>query len=231
MRKIQTFSAIFLIFFILAGTALYTRAAVTEDGKTWAELSQNHELQFETPLNSASYLKGIFLFPKGEFDRKEAAAIIMRVDHIPPRLLEKIVEHKIKIKLFNGKLTDNRTAADLKGKLPRGYGNAETTWDDVPGLGGSRNVLIKIGFSERGNNHGSVNLELHELGHSVDAVVYEKLRNEASFKAIWEKERNLLFPDSRYLNTYPEEYFAEAFAMFYKRNFKGASKTKSASNL
>ena len=32
---------------------------------------------------------------------------------------------------------------------------------------------------------------------------------------IWEKERGILFPGNIYLILYPEEYFAETFAMYY----------------
>ncbi|PLT28416.1 anthrax toxin lethal factor-related metalloendopeptidase [Peribacillus deserti] len=214
MRKFHTAAAVFIIFFVVISTALYVRAAGTESGRTWLELADHIEMKFSEPLNSAASLKEIFLFPEGKFNSKEAASIIERVDHLPKGLLEKIAQHQIKIKLFTGKLTDNRTAADLKGKSPRGYEH-KVTWDDIPGVGGSRNVLIKIGSSEPGNNHGSVNLELHELAHSVDAIVYGKISEDDEFRRIWKKERSMLFPVSRYLNTYAEEYFAEAFAMFY----------------
>ena len=77
------------------------------------------------------------------------------------------------IKLFTGKLTDNPTASHLSGMIPRGYVN-NTTWDDVPGLGGSKTVLVKIGASHKGNGHSSVNLELHELAHSIDNYVFNE---------------------------------------------------------
>ena len=51
----------------------------------------------------------------------------------------------------------------------------DATWDDVPGMGGSHTVFVKIGASDKGNGHGSVNLELHELAHSVDHIVYGDL--------------------------------------------------------
>jgi hypothetical protein len=32
---------------------------------------------------------------------------------------------------------------------------------------------------------------------------------------LWEKERSMLFPNHSYLLLFPEEYFAESFAMYY----------------
>ncbi|WP_420535002.1 anthrax toxin lethal factor-related metalloendopeptidase, partial [Bacillus mycoides] len=49
----------------------------------------------------------------------------------------------------------------------------QLTWDDVPGVGsdiGGKPVMARIGFSERGKGHGSINLELHEIAHAIDRV-------------------------------------------------------------
>ncbi|MGE1164465.1 anthrax toxin lethal factor-related metalloendopeptidase [Peribacillus simplex] len=49
----------------------------------------------------------------------------------------------VRVKLFNGDLTENQSAAKLKGETPRGYLNKETTWDNVPGIDGTHTVLVK----------------------------------------------------------------------------------------
>src|SRR5690606_14826489 len=101
------------------------------------------------------------------------------------------------------------------GKKPRGYSENGPTWDEVPGIGGSEVVLAKIGSSDKGKGHGSINLELHELAHSIDKFVFDSISDDPYFLAIWEKEVNLLFPNRSYFSDFPEEYFAESFAMFY----------------
>lgn len=156
----------------------------------------------------------LFILPEGDFDQQEAARIINRIALLPDSMLEKTAEHNIKIKLFEGNLTDNPSVRHLKGVIPRGYESGKT-WDDVPGIGGSKLVLVKIGSSQRGHGHGSVNLELHELAHSLDRYVYGGIREDERFEQIWRKESSLLFPGQSYFLDYPEEYFAEAFAMFY----------------
>jgi hypothetical protein len=162
---------------------------------------------------SLQLLEQIIVLPKQAFDQKEAAAMIERIDSLSFSLLNKINQHGIKVKLFTGKLTDNPTAKQLAGQVPRGYQN-HITWDDVPGIGGSKVVLAKIGSSETGKGHSSVNLELHELAHSVDKFVLGDISRSKEFQRVWEKEHEQLFPGNSYF-LYPEEYFAETFAMFY----------------
>lgn len=165
-------------------------------------------------LRSPKQLGEIMLLPKDSFDQQEAASIIERIDKLPPSMLTKITQQQIKVKLFEGKLTDNPTAKHLTGLIPRGY-QSLTKWDDVPGVGGSKTVLVKIGASEKGNGHGSVNLELHELAHSIDRYVYDEIRNNPAFLKIWKEEVSELFPGQSYFTTLPEEYFAETFAMYF----------------
>ncbi|MBT2695041.1 toxin [Bacillus sp. ISL-55] len=156
----------------------------------------------------------LIVLPENEFDQGEAAQIINRLMLLPESMILKAVNSNIKVKLFEGRLTDNPSASHLKGIVPRGY-TSEKTWDQVPGIGGSRTVLVKIGSSEKGKGHGSVNLELHELAHSLDRHVYDGIRHEERFLKIWKHESRLLFPGRAYFLDYPEEYFAESFAMFY----------------
>ena len=155
----------------------------------------------------------IIVLPGNQDDWKHASAIIERVSGLPEGLLQSLIAKKIKIKLFTGSLTDQAEAAHLKGIKPRGYNTK--SWDDVPGMGGGKTVLVKIGYSDRGMDHNSINLELHELGHSVDQIVLDDISKTNYFQSIWKKEVENLFPNQSYFINYPEEYFAEAFAMFY----------------
>ena len=165
---------------------------------------------------SLQQLNQIIVLPKQSFDQKEAAAMITRIASLPSSFLEKIKQSGITVKLFTGKLTDNPTAKQLAGQVPRGY-QANITWDNVPGIGGSKVVLAKIGSSEKGKGHGSVNLELHELAHSIDRYVLGEISSSKKFRLVWEKEHEQLFPGNSYF-LYPEEYFAETFAMYYLNN-------------
>ncbi len=174
-------------------------------------LYQSLEVEHSFPL-----LEQIIVLPNQPFDEQETADIISRINSLPYSLLEKINNQGINLKLFTGKLTDNPTARQYAGQVPRGY-NSNVTWDDIPGMGGSKVVLVKIGASEKGEGHGSVNLELHELAHSIDRYVYDEISGSKDFLRVWEKEHEQLFPGNSYF-LYPEEYFAESFAMYYLNN-------------
>nr|WP_309100651.1 toxin [Fredinandcohnia onubensis] len=177
---------------------------------------QSLTLYIETSnLNNYETLKNIILLPETRFNESAAAKMIERVNQIDELILQGLVDKGVVLKLFTGNLTDEPTAAYLKGEKPRGYSENGPTWDDVPGIGGSEVVLAKIGSSEKGKGHGSINLELHELAHSIDKFVFGSISDDPYFLTILQKEVNQLFPDRSYFSDYPEEYFAESFAMYY----------------
>ncbi len=206
-----------LVSSIIAGLflSMITTSQASFDSIKLGDYPRNSELyQLINQQSSLEQLNEMILLPKNLFDEKAAAEIITRMANLPKALLDKINEQDITLKLFTGKLTDNQTARYLAGQIPRGY-NSQTTWDEVPGIGGSQVVLVKIGHSEKGKGHGSVNLELHEIAHSIDRLVYQNISQDKVFQVIWEEERGILFPGNSYFILHVEEYFAETFAMYY----------------
>lgn len=209
MRKWGIFISIIVLSF-----SFYKISQAAVDGKKLAVFNEDTILRKSLKEKPLWQLNEIIILPEGSFNQKEAANIINRIANIPDPLLDQIYHRGIKIKLFDGKLTDNSTASHLRGIIPRGY-QSKTTWDDVPGIGGGKVVLVKIGSSDKGNGHGSVNLELHELAHSIDHYILNDLKYNRFYLDIWEKERAILFPGQSYFLLFPEEYFAESFAMYY----------------
>ncbi|CAG9608197.1 anthrax toxin lethal factor-related metalloendopeptidase [Pseudoneobacillus rhizosphaerae] len=199
--------------FILS-LSFYNISQASVDGMKLSDFNDDSILIKSLLINPKKQLNDIILFPEDSFNQKEAAKVVSRLSLLPNQLLDEIEQQGITIKLFEGKLTDNPTARHLSGVIPRGY-QSETTWDDVPGIGGGKTVLVKLGHSEKGKGHGSVNLELHELAHSIDRYILNDLKYNRLFLDSWEKERSILFPNNSYLLLFPEEYFAESFAMYY----------------
>jgi len=179
--------------------------------KTLIGTSTFHSLE----LQSKEHLESIILLPNEPFDEIEAKNIILRIDSLPSSLLKEVVTHHIRMILFSGSLTDVPLMEFLEGNTPRGYVNAATKWEDVSGAGKGNYVFVKIGASQTGNGHGSINLELHELAHAIDRVVFDKIRERSDFQQIWLLESVLMFGNNQYYTGYPEEYFAECFAYFY----------------
>ncbi|WP_243290804.1 toxin [Bacillus sp. FJAT-47783] len=168
-----------------------------------------HSPFLTAPINQLVYL------PYGDFNEDEALKMIEHISHIHPSVLERATQKNLKIKLFTGKLTEQSELLLLRGKLPRGYSKADPRWDFVPGIGGGEIVFAKIGHSEFGSGHGSVALELHEFAHSLDKYVFQSVRYDPVFKSVWKVEAKSLFPNETYFHRFPEEYFAECFALYY----------------
>ncbi|MHC0035711.1 anthrax toxin lethal factor-related metalloendopeptidase [Pseudoneobacillus sp. C159] len=209
MKKLPIFFSVLIL-----SLSIYRISHATNDSRRLSDFSKDTILQKTLEEIPANVLENIITFPKATFDQLEAAKIVNHISLLSPKLLGKMNQKRIIVKLFVGKLTDNPTASHLKGVIPRGY-QSNTTWDDVPGIGGGKTVLVKIGSSEKGKGHGSINLELHELAHSIDHIILNDLRNNHTFLMIWEQEKASLFPNQSYFLNYPEEYFAETFAMYY----------------
>ncbi|WP_404442238.1 toxin [Sutcliffiella horikoshii] len=167
----------------------------------------------DTPNREA--LNQLIYLPPGNFSEEEAAMMIGHVSNVPNQILNVLVQQNVHLYLFNGKLTDVEGFEHLHGVKPRGYSAKGSNWEDVPGIGGSKLVLAKIGHSKKGLGHGSINLELHELAHSIDRYVLGNIRYNQTFLKAWKSEVSALFPNRNYFHTFPEEYFAETFAMYY----------------
>lgn len=165
-------------------------------------------------LHSDNLLKEIIVLPKTSYNHYEAIEIILRLDQLPKSILQKTAHQQIKIILFNGKLTDHDSVSHLQGKVPRGYTN-QVVWDDVPGIGGTELVYVKLGSSEKGKGHGSINLEYHELAHSLLNLVYNDTRVSDEINDLWSLEAEAIFPGNPYFLNYKEEYFAECFAYYF----------------
>jgi DNA-binding ferritin-like protein (Dps family) len=156
----------------------------------------------------------LIVFQEEAYNETEANKMISRLEKIPYPILEKLVEEDIEIILSNTNITDVKEYKHLKGVTPKGWEDTGRTWDDVPGAGG-KPVVARIGYSEPSEAHGAINLELHETAHAIDAYVFVDISTTKEFKDIWKQEVNSVFGDNPYFVNYPEEYFAETFAMYY----------------
>ncbi|QED49642.1 hypothetical protein FSZ17_21540 [Cytobacillus dafuensis] len=158
----------------------------------------------------------VVISPENNRDSAAVKQIKERLKPLPESILVQLITQNIHVHLVNGPITDMKEFSHLKGVVPRGWEGTNKTWDDVPGIGGSNTVAVRIGYSDKGNGHSSVNLELHELAHSIDSILKNNLSSTSAFHTVWNSEKKKLFPVEPYFNMYPEEYFSEAFAMYYR---------------
>lgn len=168
--------------------------------------------------NQECLVDTMVILPQTAYDTAAVSQIKGRLQAMPESVLVQLIQQNIHILLVTGPITETKEYAHLKGVVPRGWENLNKTWDDVPGIGGNKTVVVRIGYSEKGNGHGSINLELHELAHSIDNILKNHLSSSSKFNTVWNSEKKKLFPNEEYFNLYPEEYFAECFAMYYRDN-------------
>ncbi|MRX70905.1 toxin [Bacillus lacus] len=157
----------------------------------------------------------LVLLPESTFKEKDVLEMVENLNKVDENILRLAADKGVKIKLFDGPITNESKLHDLKGKTPHGYEGTGLTWEDIPGLCENKYVYAKIGHSSYGMGHGSVALELHELGHAVDKYVFGQVRKQPAFLNIWKQESGIIFQNRAYFTSFPEEYFAEVFAMLY----------------
>ncbi|KKK35050.1 hypothetical protein WN59_05295 [Salinicoccus sediminis] len=153
----------------------------------------------------------------GEYDSAEVQAMIDRLRRVDDRILQHTNSAGVSIILMDMPLTELSEFDYLSGKVPRGWENTNSTWEEVPGAGG-HTTAARIGYSDPGNGHSTINLELHEYGHAVDSYAAGfTVSGSDEFRQIMNREKDALFGDhkvSEYFDE-PGEYFAEVFAMYY----------------
>jgi hypothetical protein len=158
-------------------------------------------------------IKSLIELPASSYNKQDAESMISRIEQFQPDILARLVQNGVKIRLITGKLTDEPEYKELKGVTPRGWEGTGKTWDDIPGVGGNP-VILRIGFSESGKGHGSLNLELHETSHAIDIHIFNNISQSDKFTQLFNKESKQLFPANSYMDSYSEEYFAESSCMF-----------------
>ncbi|MWV46107.1 hypothetical protein GRF59_21020 [Paenibacillus sp. HJL G12] len=160
-----------------------------------------------------STINQLVVLPTGNYNVKEANAMIGRLERIPAPVLKALNDKGVKIILTNDIITNEPELKYLKGQTPRGWEGTGLTWDDVPGVS-EKNVVVRIGYSKKGKGHNSYNLEIHETMHAVDRFVFNNASDTQEFKDIFNKEAGVNYNNDGYMSVYPVEYFAEAASMY-----------------
>lgn len=177
-------------------------------------LLKDHSFSSADSISSNSPLLQMVYLPEQSISEADTAYMLGNLNRVHPVILKRALQQNVKIKFFTGDLTDENGLKRLEGLIPRGYAQ-NSSWDSVPGMSEDEFVYVKIGHSKYGMGHGSVALELHEFAHAADRNVFSNIRSNPLYLNIWKQEAHKLFPGQTYFEDFPEEYFAEIFAMYY----------------
>lgn len=145
---------------------------------------------------------------------QEAQRMISRMNNVENSILYQTSSNGAVFILADTPITEQPEFAHLKGVVPRGHTNS---WDQIPGAGGHVS-MARIGYSEYGKGHSTINLELHEYGHVVDSfTVGVQVSETEEFRAIHADEVDQLMNSNSQREYYDivGEYFGETFAMYY----------------
>lgn len=173
------------------------------------DYSEDHDFSNET-LEQLIEIRVV----DNNYDVVEVQNMIDRISVIPERLLSAAVKSGVALILMDYPLTDLEEFSDLSGIVPPGWEDTGLTWDDVPGAGGYT-AAARIGYSNPGVGHSSINLEYHELAHSLDSyLTAEVISDTEEFRILHAEEKESMFPGDVYFNNVGE-YFAEVLGYYY----------------
>lgn len=141
---------------------------------------------------------------------------------LPVRIIHVLRDRNKGIDLVSQSVTNHPQLAHLRGVTPRGWEEGET-WEGVPGAGaiGSHPTIIAGDSLHQG--HGTLDLILHEVGHTVDRFLKNgNLRMDLSSTEMFQGlHRNTPFTilygthTGNYASSHVEENFADMFAMYF----------------
>lgn len=204
--------SLFLVVFSVSSVRAQERQTLISHKNT---IDPSTFLNFESQLllSSENFPQQLIIIQtSGKYNQQEATNMTQRIGNIDNNTLYALYRKNIRIKLINFPITYLTEYSYLRGKIPRGWEGTGYTWDSVPGIGGNP-VVARIGYSNYGNMHTSINLELHETAHAIDRYVFQNISYSQEFSRIHSREYNSFSNSSYYY--YPEEYFAEAYAYYY----------------
>lgn len=167
----------------------------------------------ESNQDNHSLVNDVVVLPQTDYNKTEAGKMIDHLSLIPASMLKGLKDNGVKIKLVNGKITDEPEFSQYKGVTPRGWEGTGLTWDDVPGVS-SNIVIVRIGYSDKGKGHNGQNLEIHEAFHAIDRLVLNNISSSTAFTDIWKKESGVDYKGDGYVSAYSTEYFAETATLY-----------------
>lgn len=185
-------------------------------GTGWSEAT----LKRLTPFMGVKTLESFEALPAEV--REEALNEVMDIySRLPVSLITTLRQRNRGIDVVADNVTTHPAMRSYQNVRPRGWAEGRT-WSEVPGAGATGNHGTIIAGNSLHRGHGSVDLILHEVGHTVDR--YFKNRGAgmdfSSSRMFTEINTATPFgplygPSASYQQSNEEENFAEMFALYF----------------
>lgn len=140
------------------------------------------------------------------YDANEVNKIKAAMANVDRSYLHGMVNVDSKVRLINGKITDQPEFAIVKGKMVPG---TRIYYDDVPGACNGLLACVRLGLPD------SDSTALHEVGHVVNNYVMKNAAWHSQFVPLWNMEAALFTTNTHFIN-YPDEYYAQTFADYFR---------------
>lgn len=197
-----------MTFIIIVLSFLFMTNIPTGYAANYIDFSDRHTYVNET----LKELVEVYAYDES-YDTNEAQQMIDHIGKVPEIILQKALDENVRLIFVDFPITDLDEFSHLRGEQPRGHADG-SVWDDIPG-GGGEITVARIGYSEPGKSHGSLNLEYHEFGHAIEYALFDNdIYANDQFVAIHQAEKDQMFPYDDYMD-YIDEYFAEVFSYYF----------------
>lgn len=167
----------------------------------------------ENQKNARKYTEKLIILPDKDFNPEIVENIRARIERIPSKILKELYNEGVRIQLINGSITDLPLLKEYNGQK----------FDDFNGIYYPGTAVIRI------DNNYKYAIELHEIGHAIDASLL-KISTTEEFLNIFSKEAHAIFqsPNETYYSSSPQEYFAQTFCMYYYDSYNRKKLKRSA---
>ena len=226
-----------------------TRFAQARSRVPWIPLSSmlavERRLGAESPqlVTAQQRLAKELVTKGGRAEQLDVDVVAASLVHLPMSVLIGMQRAGIRVVACRDAVTDY--LPDLKDQLPRGHSKAHT-WDKTPAASNGNEVVIATVegpggariMPRKGKDHGSYDVFLHELGHSIERHIGQfrgvatdddasESDNAADFLAArehdWDRLKDYYQQEGKGVGAGADEAFAESFARFYGNDPKLAS--------
>lgn len=155
---------------------------------------------------SFNYANKLVIPPEGDFNNPVVALIKEGLTVVPPHYLKGIYDKQLYIRTVNGPITSIAEFTTIKE-----LADSKAYYEELGGAFLYGFIIIRAD-----NKYGKA-VEVHEVGHAVDHILFRSISNSKEFINLYNSEGKILFDQEahQYFLQNTSEFFAEVFRTYY----------------